>query len=39
MSQDEKALKVDYIIHNNSSVKDFEKEIYSVLESLKYNQI
>ncbi len=38
MSQDEKASKVDYIIHNNSSVKDFEKEIYSVLNDLKNNK-
>ncbi|MBR1908224.1 dephospho-CoA kinase [bacterium] len=38
MPQDEKASKVDYIIHNNTSIKDFEIEIYEVLKSLDNNK-
>lgn len=38
MPQDEKASKVDYIIHNNSSIKDFENEIFNVLKELENNK-
>ena len=38
MPQEEKASKVDYIIHNNSSIKDFENEIFAVLKELENNK-
>ena len=35
MPQEEKMKKVDFVINNNLSVKDFEEEIKKVLEMLR----